>query len=276
MSACPFCGSSVDDHIVFQGGTCPKCFAEVPGEMAPTDPGENVRAAIDRRDRRRAALPAILGLLCLGILVMCTGTVAMAFALWPSPQIAELLDYDRLEVPMPEVVAAVEPPANAVLSGTPRPKPARVAQSEARARPPSTSTPPRPSRAQPAAKPAPARSSGGLDLSIGGPSLRRDANLVLTDPVAIREMIGEEMAAGIPGLTFCYERRLKSQPDFAGRWRIRFTVAQDGTPADAAAEALDAPSPEFEQCVVRHVAGWRFGKISAAQPIAKTLTFRPR
>ena len=46
----PLC--TPQDLVTF-GGTCPKCFAEIPGEEAATDPGADVRAAIERRAARR-------------------------------------------------------------------------------------------------------------------------------------------------------------------------------------------------------------------------------
>ena len=45
LAACPFCGRDVDADLVTYGGKCPHCFGEIPGEEAPTDPGEEKKAA---------------------------------------------------------------------------------------------------------------------------------------------------------------------------------------------------------------------------------------
>ena len=40
MGACPFCGSEVGEDLLINGGHCPQCLIEIPGEDTPTDPGE--------------------------------------------------------------------------------------------------------------------------------------------------------------------------------------------------------------------------------------------
>ena len=45
MGSCPFCKESVDEAILEYGGRCPSCLIEIPGEDAPTDPGEVAKAA---------------------------------------------------------------------------------------------------------------------------------------------------------------------------------------------------------------------------------------
>jgi len=93
LAECPFCGSSVDEDLVIYGGPCPKCFAEIPGEEAPTDPGAEARAAQERRDRRGATLRAAIGLGAMMAVVGCAGIVALAVVLWPEPEVA-VMDFD--------------------------------------------------------------------------------------------------------------------------------------------------------------------------------------
>lgn len=320
MNECPFCGSEISEELVAYGGTCPRCFAEIPGEEAATDPGEEVRAAQERSDRRRvASRAAMLGLIGMLSLVVCTGAIALAFVLKPEPEIAALIDFDELDFPMPEVVGIQEAGGEpTVVAVAPKPSPRQPAPAAPVARPAPEA--PRPSGAErfardgtadaaPAASAgdlrgepgrervalsgprsrgsdepeAPARTVAGgglgaaapLDLSIGSTKVRRDANIVLDDPLAIRNMIGEELRAGIPGLVNCYNRRLKQVPGLKGRWRLTFTVTPEGRASGAKATPLDRGDAELESCLASHVEReWSFGQIAMASPVAKTLTFK--
>lgn len=82
------------------GGPCPKCFAEIPGEEAPTDPGAEARAAQEKKDRRGATLRAAVGMGAMMALVACTGIGALAVVLWPEPEVA-VLDFDSAEFDYP-------------------------------------------------------------------------------------------------------------------------------------------------------------------------------
>ncbi|HHO50296.1 MAG TPA: hypothetical protein ENK18_05345 [Deltaproteobacteria bacterium] len=318
MNECPFCGSEVSEELVAYGGTCPKCFAEIPGEEAATDPGEEVRAAQEQSDRRRvASRAAVVGLVGMLSLVVCTGAIALAFVLTPEPEIAALIDFDELDFPLPEVVGIQgEPAAVAVAprpdrprpsTPTPSTRPAPVAPAApsgaerfardgaASAAPPTPArdllgapepervalTGPRPRG--PGAPSGPARSSTGggssravsIDLSGGDVKVARDSNIVLDDALAIRNMIGEKMRAGIPELVNCYNRRLKQIPGLRGRWRLTFTVTPEGRASGAKATPLDRGDAELEICLASHVEReWSFGKIAVASPVAKTLTFK--
>ncbi len=110
LAECPFCGSGASEDLITYGGTCPKCFAEVPGEEAPTDPGEEVRAIQERGDRRRAGVRAAVGLLAMTMAVTCTGLTAILFVLWPEPEVIEIVDFDTIDYPMPEVVLSPNAP----------------------------------------------------------------------------------------------------------------------------------------------------------------------
>lgn len=264
MAECPFCGSQVTDDLVIYGGTCPKCFAEIPGEEAATDPGEEVKARQDRWDRVRARIPVFLGLLVLTLVVGCTGLTAVVVVVWPDPQVAEILDFDALDYPMPDLVGASD-----VAAADPQPEDPRPTA------PRPTSSSPRPTSPRPST-PAPTHAPGSVDLSLDGPRARRDDNVVLSDPDAIRDMIGERMVEFIPGLKICYDRRLKVAPSLRGRWRLSFTVAPDGAVSGASAVGLEKADAELESCLRSHIQEhWRFGKISIAQPVQRTLRFYP-
>jgi hypothetical protein len=119
--------------------------------------------------------------------------------------------------------------------------------------------------------------SGGLNnLSINMPTVRRDDNVVLSDPDAIRDMIGERLVEFTPGLTVCYDRRLKVNPTLKGRWRLKFSVLPSGAVSGASAEGLDRRDRELEACVAEHISEhWRFGRITVTQPVSRTLKFYP-
>lgn len=94
MDACPFCGGQVDKHIVMYGGSCPHCFADIPGEEAATDPGENVKKQLAQEDKKRASRRTLLPLLLAAPVVLALVGVAAWLALRPEPELA-VLDLDE-------------------------------------------------------------------------------------------------------------------------------------------------------------------------------------
>lgn len=264
---CPFCGSKVPEDLVTFGGVCPTCFAEIPGEEAATDPGEQVKAQNAQRDRMRATARTLLPLV---VIVPVLGVLAL-LALWfltrPAPEVV-LLDFDEFEdYPMPELVAAAPEPDDGVAAVEPAeaagtPEGAATGGSVA----PAPSPRPQPARAAP--EPAPALGFG-LDVNA---SRRAE---VLDDPEAIRQMIGDRLTGYAPRLNACYERELKNDEDLAGRWRVGFTVDKEGRVREPVAEALSGSVPQFEACLVSEMARWTFGRITQDQPVRKTFTFRP-
>jgi hypothetical protein len=301
LAECPFCGSALARNLLADGGTCPKCLAEIPGEEAPTDPGAEIRAALERRDRRWVTVRnAVLSTSAIGI-VAIAGVVAITLALWPEPEVAALLDFDTLDFPMPEVVgsetamAVVKPRPDVVrttpaVSGASRfTPPGGVAGGTATANDLPGSTVavapdgPRGSRSGTAGPTGPALgisptagSRSGVSLALDTPKVRRDDNLVLSDPDAIRQMIGEYMAEQIPQLNVCYDRRLKASPTLRGRWKLQFTVNRNGEVEHAVVEAIERSDQELEKCIATHVAReWEFGKVAMDQPVSRTLRFQP-
>lgn len=93
MGECPFCGGEVSEQVVMYGGTCPHCFANIPGEEEATDPGEAVKqeqaVADRRRAQRRVFLPLLLAIPVAGAIL--AGSIW--YALQPAPELA-MLDFD--------------------------------------------------------------------------------------------------------------------------------------------------------------------------------------
>lgn len=298
MAECPFCGSQVSEDLVTYGGTCPKCFAEIPGEEAATDPGVEVKAALDRRDRRRATLRVVASLSAMMLVVGCTGVAAIVTLLWPEPEVAAILDFDTLDFPIPDIaVAEVEPETPGPRPKSKKPAPSDVAKlgpgtvgpgasagdlredGVASLDPARTRTEPggliTPDRAVVAPRTDAAPSLGGLSLS--APQVRRDDNVVLSDPAAIRDMIGERLIEFVPGLRVCYDRRLKVNPSLKGSWRLVFSVQPTGLVDGVTVSPLGRADGELESCVAEHVRErWRFGRITITQPVSRTLKFYPQ
>jgi hypothetical protein len=61
MGQCPFCRESVDEDVLVNGGRCPSCLIEIPGEEAATDPGEDAlaRQVAETEAARRSPLPMV-------------------------------------------------------------------------------------------------------------------------------------------------------------------------------------------------------------------------
>ncbi len=301
MNNCPFCASEVDEDLITFGGPCPKCFGDIPGEEAATDPGEEVKAAQKKQDDKRSHRKAILPLLLATPVIMLLAVVAIWFAfLKPEPQMV-LLDFDELdEYPMPELIAkAPSEDANPEAAAVPRPKTGGAPKSPriptndlgigegsvdlqgdgvASATGGTRGT--RDGVGGPAAGPGdagPIASSGGdgggLDFGLDVGASRRGA--VLDNPEAIKKMIGQRMAAQVPRLNGCYENQLKSNEGLQGRWRLSFVVSKEGQTKETSATGLNTTSAEFEACLARELGKWSFQRIKHDQPVRKTITFRP-
>jgi len=301
VGECPFCGGEVDDDLVVFGGSCPKCFAEIPGEEAATDPGEEAKEAIARADKRRSTIRNIIPLVVALPIVMGLGCGALWFSfLRPAPVVA-LMDFDEFDgYTMPDVVAVSEEPEEVEAAESPSPRP-RSGGAEQLARgskvefeagktdlsdngaAPTDRGPRGTRRASdgPADNVAVgkglddrAAAGGGLDLNVNVGASRRGG--VLTDPAQIKKMIFELMRAQMPRLNGCYENELKRDDSVAGKWRLRYTILPDGKVKDASATGLDMQVPDFEACMAREIGKWRFQRLAAEQPVQKSVTFRAR
>ena len=312
MAECPFCGSSVDEDLVIYGGPCPKCFAEIPGEEAPTDPGAEARAQQEKRDRRGATIRAAVGLAAMMALVSCAGVTALGVLLWPEPEVA-VMDFDtyaEYDYPVIELKGGLpegqeeamddpepgDPPRGTkggnggstfdpeAYAGGPDPddgvKPGDVLRDDGVA----AVDEPRGTRGNGGPSEAPV----GLDDLGGGNSQRGSAfdldlgpkvgrrGEVLSDPDQIQQMIGKLMGRQVGRLTQCYERSLKREPTLSGRWLIRYTVSKEGKAVNATVTGRDKSHAEMEECIANVIeAKWRFDPITRPQPVQKTLTFRP-
>lgn len=110
------------------------------------------------------------------------------------------------------------------------------------------------------------------DVSI---SRREQLGIRLEDDQAIIEMIRRVMETEIPRLRVCYERRLKTDPDLRGRWKLGFTVQADGYTRAVSATGAETRDAQLESCIVEKVKNWQFQRIREDQSITKSVSFRP-
>lgn len=283
MGSCPFCAAEVDEDLTTFGGPCPKCFAMIPGEDAPTDPGEEVRAAQVESDKRQAGIrPWVPAVLVAMVLLVLAGIVG-GLLLVPAPEIV-LLDFDEFEdweeptiVSAGELgldgVAEADEPDETEGSETPASKPGPADPVAATPKPRVVETKPAESR-QPLGQPSPRPRTTAGGLSLRGDVKQQRRGVALSDPDAIRKSIKQSLSAQIPRLTQCYNQRLKAKPGLVGRWRIRFTVSKDGQAISPATEGLNMKDAEFEACMSREIGRWRFDKLVSDLPVQRTVTFR--
>jgi len=135
MGACPFCRAAVSPDLLRNGGRCPSCLIEIPGEEAPTNPGELAQAR--EAEQLAKAQPKRTGLfVAAGLAVAVAVVAAVGFALTDDddfvPVVADVDVYRRayrqinLDAAEDEqvVVAAAAP------TGKPSPKPPKAGGSE--------------------------------------------------------------------------------------------------------------------------------------------------
>jgi hypothetical protein len=300
VANCPFCGEEVSEDTVIYGGPCTSCFAEIPGEEAPTNPGEEVIAQQVEADRRQAGMRSLVPVALLVLLVLGLGAGAVVVMLTPEPEIV-VLDFDELDdfaeptiVANDQLIAKTESgatDAEATASGAPKPGPRPAPKPSATPVPQGEAATPRPDLdAGPAGRvastgPSVGPSTGptigrrpsaeGIGLSGVGEVTAARRGDVLTDPDAIRKSVGQNMSAQIPRLKGCYDQRLKAEPNLSGRWRVKFTVTKAGRVKNAVAEGLQMKDAEFEACLARDVARWTFDRMAVDQPVQRTLRFEP-
>lgn len=307
MGHCPFCKGAIQRELLVNGGTCPHCLIEIPGEEAATDPGEQALA-------RRQAEEAATGRRGPGVLVVVALLAAVVggggwFALRDSqPAIVELEEESFTPIPLdahqnifedepaapvakargtggPEAVSGGASSATASLgsgsrgSGGGSAGPATGGQVEA-----VTQTEPGRATLNPAAgsiakqvedvdPTAAASSPGGM---VGGPSISvggRSAAETLTDPDAITEMIKRVVGRNSRQLQDCYNDRLKLNEELEGRWRVGFEVQKNGSVSRIEVAGMGVTDADLESCMTGRIATWRFSRIGNPQQVSKTYSF---
>lgn len=309
MAHCPFCHGDVTENLLINGGTCPLCFGEIPGEETPTDPGEEVKGQIRQQDldraRRRALTPVFVMAPVVGIAL-----VVAAISLRPQEKIEEIeldgsfsFEFDPLaydpstapaatEVAEPklgrEAVGRQPAVANLIGRGTSAAQPTtedlagrldgvRGTEAEATGGPRGSGTEvaDRGDRQL-----APFGSTGGsgsiedMDFSL---TASRDSMRVLESEDDIRAAVRVLFDERKGQIQQCYERALKVDSEFSGTWRLALTVGTNGKVTEHDAIAVEAGNEQFEECIESRAAGWALpGRLAKPRTFTLPLTFRAR
>ncbi|MFM2161615.1 MAG: hypothetical protein RLZZ383_1127 [Pseudomonadota bacterium] len=289
---CPFCHKPVAEAVVQYGGTCPSCFADIPGEDVATDPGEIVRAqrrAKDEADVRKQSMKQAWMFAPVALAVLGFGVVA----LMPEPEITELviedfaIDFDMKEwdpkagtkaqaaakIAKAEDAAKAGPtdpadPADPAAKATAAASAGSVAASAADgaalkgasagaspvagAATPSLGTP-----ASGMAAPSVAASTGGAGMGLGGM------------PEVTAERSGPMLSASKKDEIVAVVRSLMSRrkadigecitPGLSGSWMLKITFNEKGEVKAVDLAPQGAAVPEFETCVEGNVKFWKLG-----------------
>lgn len=307
MAQCPFCSAEVPVRLVVEGGTCPSCFGEIPGEDSPTDPGEAVREQLrqedQRRARRRAMLPVFVATPVALVSLLVAGWYLQPVEIKPLeiPDLAIELDLQGY-VPPTEVAQVGKPPAKARTPGGgdgPSTPDGRSVAGEVRPGAPGGALPGLPMPAIPqtagytpegrrvVADPSnPMPTERGLEPGPDGGSSAGSVGLVdltakverespvLTNDADISRAVRDMVRARRPRLVQCYEQSLKVDESLAGQWKISFVIATDGHLKDVAVKAVSRSAPSFETCIREQVSQWSIrGQLESERSLALPLTF---
>jgi TonB family protein len=299
---CPFCHNQVSGELIAYGGQCPFCFGEIPGEETPTDPGEEKKAQHDKefhkeakKVRSRPIVPVVLALLIVVVIVF----TAVKVALTPAPTMPtlnlddETFDYSTGALAYVEPEVKPEPgkkPTNPGKPAKPDPGSFSAGKIDGGTSNVGSSIKTGPDAADPgttirktgtsdpggmqsmssgSSSTGPSTSGLDLDVKVGRTF---QAGVTLTDDNQIVDMAKRVVKESQPRMRPCVERKMKLDPDFHGKWDLKFTVNTKGQVTEARLEGAQS-DPEFEQCLLGYVRGWQFQPISKELPINKPLTF---
>lgn len=271
MESCPFCGAEVAEDLVLYGGSCPACFNEIPGEEAPTNPGEQALANAEveaAAARKRSIWPVVAG-----VAVLLVGVVGGVLLLGEEdePELVELseivIDNDlsaHVNPDLPEDEQVVEAVAQATpaVNRTAPPTGGQVTQT--------------PSAPVNHGSVAP---SGGINSFDPGVSINplsgvsSASSRILTSESEINNMISQALGAYQSRLQKCYNNRLLEQPDLKGTWNIAFTITRTGKTARINVAARDVSDSTLESCLSAAVAGFSFQKIAQEKPVSLPVRF---
>jgi len=305
LDICPFCHTEISEDLLRFGGTCPTCLAQIPGEEAPTDPGDAARAeqeAADHRAVRKArwVVEGLVGVALLGLLGFAGWTVFR-----PKP-VAKVLDFDDVAYQMDDTqfVAYVGPEPEPAPKAAPVHHPKKRTVRDLKVSVPTSddvdigsavavpsdkdATPETAGTRGPSddavavadvdgidAGPTGTQTGGipfGIDIGV---RRRQTKGIRLTDDDAIVEMIKDVLLSGLPRLKSCYESSLKTHENLQGRWTLSLVVGREGNPKDIRVKGDGVSAPQMEHCIATKVAKWAFQPIRADQPVQKSLSFKP-
>ena len=282
MGPCPFCGKGVERDILVNGGRCPHCLIEIPGEEAATNPGEGALAQQAAESRAaRPRWPLALGFAAL----LAAGAGGGWWALQAPLEAGEALASGaevykkvgsegllKLNLDEDEPVAAAQPVAKAErrpARGQPRDAAPEPVDDGPDAPPPIQDTPdaqPQTAAVVPSAgRSAPTASLADPFAGLGGPADK--------GPKA-QEACGEAIRPALKAGMDTLARRLTAQcTGWEGNMHTVFVITREGKVADLQYTVSGPDSAEFVGCFEKVVRGFTFGRFCEDVEPEKTFRF---
>lgn len=294
MGACPFCGGEVSEDLLLNGGHCPHCLIEIPGEDTPTDPGEAAQAqqAAEEQAVKRGQSNKLIAGGVVALLGLVGGAVVLLAPSETGPMQIEMGEFEF--APMSEHQDLAMPQAE-------QPEPvAQKKTSTRRSTSSGTSAPQRTASAGTGAAPAPATSGSGsvatasappptggqlggdpgladpldADMFFGaGPAKKGVQAIELCKPGEIYEAVRGVMKVKSPQVRQCYDRALKSNESLSGRWMASFVIGKDGGTTKVNVRGEGVSDSGLEGCLVQQIERWTFPPLCEPMPIETPFTF---
>ena len=301
MGQCPFCKNQVSAELLRDGGACPHCLNDIPGEDAATDPGVALRAkeaaanaaAQRKRKVRSIALAAAVLLSIVGGIGYTEYQRSLQYAVLELSFENEffVISPDELAQAEAEVKAQEEAERLALAAKTTGAKPKSGGKSsggggEYRPREEDALAELDDGRLNTTAggsttSGAPVAQTTMAPLTVGagptiasGPStaIKRDLP-TLTSQAEIDKMVKTAMKRNMGQIKYCYESALRATPNLSGRWTFNFTINTDGTTANISVKGETMRDTNFEACLAGRVRNWAFQPINKPQPVTFSLPF---
>ncbi len=309
MGHCPFCKGAIPKDMLVYGGSCPHCLIEIPGEEAPTDPGEQALAR-QQEEQAAAQSPGRGRILAAAVALLLAGSGAGYFA-WSASQEparqAEAEDWSMISMDQHENQfeddGATQGGADAAAAHSTASASSASSASTAARRPStggqlasnSTGSTSRaslnpggslseqvaaqdPTKAEGPSIVAPPTGSTSRSSGMTGPSISigsRSAQEVLSDPAEVEAMIKSVVSRNGRQLEDCYNDRLKIDETLQGRWSVNFVVTKSGKTSQISVKGLNSADAELESCIQTKIARWRFKPINEDVGMQRTYTFKP-
>lgn len=291
MGHCPFCKGAIPKELLINGGTCPRCLIEIPGEEAATDPGVEALARLQEEQAAatRGSPLKRLAFVLVSLMVLGGGGVYAWRSTRPVQSTASADEWSVIPLDAHQNVYQETDKATQSASGSgssgagtrPNPGPSTGGQLADN----SSSSPGRaslnPATGSISDQVKAADPTAGMAMGtglIGGPSISvgaKGAQEVLTDPAEVELMIRGVVARNGKQLEDCYSDRLKSLETLQGRWQVGFSVDQAGKARNVSVAALNGADAQLEACIQGRIERWQFKPIAEPMGMTKVYTFKP-
>jgi hypothetical protein len=302
MGSCPFCRGDVAEDVLLNGGHCPHCLIEIPGEETPTDPGEQAKAMQQAEEAAakgggKGPLIAVAAVVLIGLGV--GGWFATRadpadevymddsedFVFAPSTQHVDLPGEEQPEDAAETAGAGSTRTAKRDVSGggsggsvakaSPPPTGGSIAGNPEAAPPaqggmvPSVASGPAESGASP---PVAADPLGAFAMA-SGPASKGPQGIVLEKDGDIYEMVRSVLQVKGNQMKQCYEQRLKVKSDLRGTWNVSFDILESGRTASVKIKGQGVKDSALESCMKAKVEKWTFQRIARSTHIDKPFGF---